>query len=173
LISFLGWTQLDRPRPNAYADIYAPMYDSATQMLAYAGELRFPQPMIQTEYAHMQGNSGGGLGEYWDAIYTRPDRLQGGFIWDWVEQAVYRYTADGRRYWGDGGSFGPNPGGLRPSIPCTAGIQSSTAEIFATFLTCGSTGRLPRTGWRLLAARYRFPPRPRARARRSRYRFLL
>jgi beta-galactosidase len=111
LISFLGWTQLDAPRPNAFVDIYAPMYDSPDQMLAYARDRRFPQPMIQTEYAHMQGNSGGNLVDYWDAIYAHPDRLQGGFIWDWVEQSVYRYTPDGRRYWGDGGSFGPNPGG--------------------------------------------------------------
>jgi beta-galactosidase len=111
LISFLGWTQLDEPRPNAFVDIYAPMYDSPDQMVAYARDGRFKQPMIQTEYAHMQGNSGGNLVDYWDAIYAHPDRLQGGFIWDWVEQSIYRYTPDGRRYWGDGGSFGPNPGG--------------------------------------------------------------
>ena len=111
LISFLGWTQLDAPRPNAFVDIYAPMYDSPDQMIAYARDSRFRQPMIQTEYAHMQGNSGGNLVDYWDAIYAHPDRLQGGFVWDWVEQSIYRYTRDGRRYWGDGGSFGPNPGG--------------------------------------------------------------
>jgi len=111
LISFLGWTQLEAPRPNDFVDIYAPMYDSPDQMLAYARDRRFRQPMIQTEYAHMQGNSGGNLTDYWETIYAHPDRLQGGFIWDWVEQSIYRYTPDGRRYWGDGSSFGPNPGG--------------------------------------------------------------
>ena len=111
LISFLGWTQLEQPRPNAFADIYAPMYDSPDQMAAYARNRQFKQPMIQTEYAHMQGNSGGNLVDYWNVIYAHPDRLQGGFIWDWVDQSIYRYTPDGRRYWGDGGSFGPNPGG--------------------------------------------------------------
>jgi beta-galactosidase len=66
--------------------------------------------MIQCEYAHMQGNSGGDFKDYWDTIY-KYDKLQGGFIWDWVDQSMYRYAKDGRRYWGDGGEYGPNPGG--------------------------------------------------------------
>jgi beta-galactosidase len=111
LISYLGYSQINDFRPNAYADIYAPMYDSPARMLDYAQHPEFKQPMIQSEYAHMQGNSGGNFKEYWDAIYARPDRLQGGFIWDWVDQSMYRYTKDGRRYWGDGGEYGPNPGG--------------------------------------------------------------
>lgn len=111
LVSFLGHSATEDHRPNAYADIYAPMYHSITQMLDYARHTEFKQPMIQCEYAHMQGNSGGGFKDDWDAIYAHPDRLQGGFIWDWVEQSMYRYTKDGRRYWGDGGEYGPNPGG--------------------------------------------------------------
>jgi beta-galactosidase len=67
--------------------------------------------MIQCEYAHMMGQTGGNLKEYWDTIYAHPDKLQGGFVWDWVDQSMYRYTKDGRRYWGDGGEYGPNPGG--------------------------------------------------------------
>jgi beta-galactosidase len=111
LVSFLGWSAVDDFKPNSYADIYAPMYDSAEKMIEYARHRELVQPLIACEYAHMQGNSGGNLKEYWDAIYAHPDRLQGGFIWDWVDQSVYRYTADGRRYWGDGSSFGSNPGG--------------------------------------------------------------
>lgn len=114
LVSYLGWgTFPDVPdhRPNDYADIYAPMYDSVARMVDYAENWSFRQPLIQCEYAHMQGNSGGNLKEYWDAIYAHPEKLQGGFIWDWVDQSMYRYTADGRRYWGTGGEYGPNPGG--------------------------------------------------------------
>jgi beta-galactosidase len=114
LVSYLGWgTFPDVPdhRPNQYADIYAPMYDSVERMVDYAENWSHPQPLIQCEYAHMQGNSGGNLKEYWDAIYAHPDKLQGGFIWDWVDQSMYRYTSDGRRYWGTGGEYGPNPGG--------------------------------------------------------------
>lgn len=111
LISFLGWSQTKDHRPLPYADIYAPMYHSIDQMLDYAARADHKQPMIQSEYAHMQGNSGGNFKDYWDAIYAHSGRLQGGFIWDWVEQSIYRYTKDGRRYWGDGSSFGENPRG--------------------------------------------------------------
>ncbi|AIT07134.1 beta-galactosidase [Sphingomonas taxi] len=114
LISYLGWGTfggIHDHRPNDFADIYAPMYDPAVRMADYAANWNFKQPMIQCEYAHMMGNSGGNLKEYWDTIYAHPDKLQGGFAWDWVDQSMYRYTKDGRRYWGDGGEYGPNPGG--------------------------------------------------------------
>lgn len=114
LVSYLGWGTFDgisEHRPNWYADIYAPMYDPAVKMEDYATNWNFKQPMIQCEYGHMMGNSGGNLKEYWDTIYAHPTVLQGGFAWDWVDQSMYRYTKDGRRYWGDGGEYGPNPGG--------------------------------------------------------------
>ncbi|WP_260928091.1 glycoside hydrolase family 2 TIM barrel-domain containing protein [Novosphingobium sp. 9] len=111
LISFLGWSATSDHRVPSYSDIFAPMYHSIAQMLDYAQHTEFKQPLIQCEYAHMQGNSGGGFADDWQAIYAHPDRLQGGFIWDWVEQSMYRYTKDGQRYWGDGGEYGPNPGG--------------------------------------------------------------
>ena len=114
LVSYLGWGTWDGisdHRPNWYADIYAPMYDPVAKLADYATNWNFKQPMIQTEYSHMMGNSGGNLKEYWDTIYAHPDKLQGGFVWDWVDQSMYRYAKDGRRYWGDGGEYGPNPGG--------------------------------------------------------------
>ena len=114
LVSYLGWGTWDGigdHRPNFYADIYAPMYDPVAKLVDYATNWNFGQPLIQCEYAHMQGNSGGNLKDYWDTIYAHPDRQQGGFIWDWVDQSMYRYTRDGTRYWGDGGEYGPNPGG--------------------------------------------------------------
>ncbi len=113
LLSYLGWGPL-RPgdhRPNWYADIYAPMYDPAAKMDDYATNWSYRQPMIQCEYAHMMGNSGGNLKEYWDTIHAHPHKLQGGFIWDWVDQSMYGYTKDGRRYWADGSEYGPNPTG--------------------------------------------------------------
>jgi beta-galactosidase len=114
LVSYLGWGTwpgVSDHRPNDYADIYAPMYDSVAKMVDYATNWSFRQPMIQCEYAHMQGNSGGNLKDYWDAIYAHPNRLQGGFVWDWVDQSMFRTTADGKGYWGTGGEYGPNPGG--------------------------------------------------------------
>lgn len=114
LISYLGWGTLEDARdhrPNWYADIYAPMYDTAAALKDYATNWTFKQPLIECEYGHVMGNSGGNLKEYWDTIYAHPDKLQGGFVWDWVDQSMYRYTKDGRRYWGDGGEYGPNTGG--------------------------------------------------------------
>ena len=112
LISYLGWgTWSGDPRPNDYADIYAPMYDTPDRMVDYVTNWNFRQPLILCEYAHMQGNSGGNLKEYWDVIYAHPDRMQGGFIWDWVDQSMNRTTPGGQHYWGDGGQYGPNPGG--------------------------------------------------------------
>lgn len=112
LLSFLGWGTLAwEHRPNDYVDIYAPMYDDIEKIVDWATDPSRTQPMIQCEYAHMQGNSGGNFKDYWDVIYRYPEKLQGGFIWDWVDQSMYRYTKDGRRYWGDGGEYGPNPGG--------------------------------------------------------------
>lgn len=111
-LSFAGWgTTPFSHEPNDYVDIYAPMYDDIEKMVDWATDPSRKQPMIQAEYAHMQGNSGGGLQDYWDTIYAHLSRLQGGFIWDWMDQSMYRYTSDGRRYWGDGSEYGPNPGG--------------------------------------------------------------
>ncbi len=111
LISYLGWGTLDwNHAPNGFVDIYAPMYDDIEKMVDWATDPTRTQPMIQCEYAHMQGNSGGNFKDYWDTIY-KYDKLQGGFIWDWVDQSMYRYNKEGRRYWGDGGEYGPNPGG--------------------------------------------------------------
>jgi beta-galactosidase len=78
-------------QPNAYVDIYAPMYDDVEKMVDWANDPTRTQPMIQCEYAHMQGNSGGNFKDYWDTIYAH-DKLQGGFIWDWVDQSMYRTT---------------------------------------------------------------------------------
>jgi beta-galactosidase len=111
LISFLGWSTLDDHRPSSFVDIYAPMYDGLDKLVDYASDPRFTQPMIQCEYAHMQGNSGGVLKDYWDVIYAHPEKLQGGFVWDWVDQGMNGTDANGRHFWKTGGDYGSNPGG--------------------------------------------------------------
>jgi beta-galactosidase len=111
LVSYLGWEAVPDHRPVPYSDIYAPMYDTIEKMADYARNPRFTKPMIQCEYAHAQGNSVGNLKDYWDTIYAHPHKLQGGFIWDWVDQTMMKYTAEGKRYWAYGADYGPNPGG--------------------------------------------------------------
>lgn len=109
VLSFLGWgTTSMQHGINDYVDIYAPMYDDIENMIDYATDPHFTQPMIQTEYAHAMGNSVGNLADYWKVIYAHP-KLQGGFIWDWVDQTLIRKDAKGRNYWASGFDFGESP----------------------------------------------------------------
>lgn len=89
--------QFERAERNGYAtDIFCPMYLSPTDCEAYALDERNTRPLIQCEYNHTMGNSGGGLKEYWDLIRKYPI-YQGGFDWDFVDQALHltpRYDAN-------------------------------------------------------------------------------
>jgi beta-galactosidase len=93
----------------AHTDIVVPMYARIHHLEDYASEER-DRPLIMCEYAHAMGNSVGNLQDYWDVIDTNR-QLQGGFIWDWVDQALYAETEDGEPYWAYGGDYGP------PDIP--------------------------------------------------------
>lgn len=64
------------------------------------------RPFIWCEYSHAMGNSSGNFQEYWDLVYSHP-QLQGGFIWDWMDQGIAKYDANGNRYWAYGGHFEP------------------------------------------------------------------
>ncbi|WP_046659083.1 glycoside hydrolase family 2 TIM barrel-domain containing protein [Lysobacter capsici] len=112
LVSYLGHgTLYAQHLPEPYVDFYAPMYDPAARIVDYATHPDFAgKPLILCEYAHAMGNSLGGLKLYWDAIYAH-DRLQGGFIWDWVDQSMLKRSEDGRAYWAYGADYGPNPSG--------------------------------------------------------------
>jgi len=94
----------ERAGYKKYVDIYSPMYASIGHLIGYA--LRpHNRPLIQCEYAHAMGNSTGNLQDYWDVI-EKYKQLQGGFIWDWVDQGFAAYTTDGKKYWKYGGDFG-------------------------------------------------------------------
>ncbi len=66
------------------------------------------KPFILCEYSHAMGNSCGGLHDYWKLFYTYPS-LQGGFIWDWIDQAIRTTSPDGKEYLAYGGDFGDTP----------------------------------------------------------------
>lgn len=85
-------------------DIAVPMYSTIHQLKAYA-ESNPDRPLILCEYSHAMGNSLGNFKDYWETIKNY-DVLQGGFIWDWVDQGLVKTTEDGRRYWAYGGDFG-------------------------------------------------------------------
>lgn len=90
-----------------YSEVFVPMYYKVDELIAYA-EGPNQQPLIEVEYAHAMGNSLGNLDEYWDAMYKYPV-LQGGFIWDWVDQTLNKTAEDGRVFQAYGGDFGPGP----------------------------------------------------------------
>jgi len=104
--------QLDPDRPVHYeragqdsaVDIVSPMYPSINHLKYYASHEHY-RPLIMCEYAHAMGNSTGNLQEYWDMIEAYPS-LQGGFIWDWVDQGILKKTEDGKSYYAYGGDYG-------------------------------------------------------------------
>lgn len=89
----------DKSRPVQYerglwghgddSDIYCPMYMSHDGCEKYAKNDANKRPLIQCEYNHTMGNSSGGFLEYWDLIRKYP-KYQGGYIWDFVDQALHR-----------------------------------------------------------------------------------
>lgn len=111
--SYLLAKRLDETRPTQYeravhewnTDLFVPMYDTPAMVEAYAKDERRTKPYVQCEYAHAMGNSMGGFKEYWD-LYEKYDKLQGGFIWDFVDQGL-RTVKNGREIFAYGGDFGP------------------------------------------------------------------
>ncbi|MFT4929425.1 MAG: beta-galactosidase, partial [Phenylobacterium sp.] len=89
-----------------YTDIFAPMYPSIERLIKYA-ESNPQKPGIMIEYAHAMGNSVGNLKDYWQVIEKYPV-LQGGFIWDWVDQSLQYTNDDGVNYWAYGKDFHPD-----------------------------------------------------------------
>ena len=86
-------------------DIFCPMYASIDYIERYAKEKQ-TRPLILCEYSHAMGNSNGNLQDYWDVI-EKYDQLQGGCIWDWVDQGLLKTDEKGIDFFAYGGDFGP------------------------------------------------------------------
>ena len=87
---------------NDFAD---PMYPVIEDLLDFSAAGQGERPFIMCEYSHAMGNSNGSLADYWRVIESHPG-LQGGFIWDWVDQGLLEFNAEGRPYWAYGGDYG-------------------------------------------------------------------
>ena len=117
----------DNTRPVVYeraelawnTDIVCLMYPSVNFLSEYAHNPKNKRPYIMAEYCHAMGNSMGGLKDYWDTIDKYP-QLQGGFIWDWVDQA---FIKDG--CWVAGGDLGEIPGIKDDDAFCANGILAA------------------------------------------------
>ena len=86
-------------------DVVCPMYPGIKDMKEYAAREKVNRPYIMCEYSHAMGNSSGNFKEYWDIIRSSKN-MQGGFIWDWVDQGFQMTDEAGRSYWSYGGDMG-------------------------------------------------------------------
>ncbi|MDR0559619.1 MAG: DUF4981 domain-containing protein [Prevotellaceae bacterium] len=112
--AYVRLKKTDPTRPVQYersvyewnTDIYVPQYPSPAGFRYYATQLA-DRPMISSEYAHAMGNSLGNFKDYWDVIENPEYKtLQGGFIWDWIDQGL-KVTRNGKTFYAYGGDFEP------------------------------------------------------------------
>ena len=111
--TYLRAKEMDNTRPVQYeraglqwnSDLYVPMYSSPKNIEDYAKNDKYTKSLIQCEYAHAMGNSMGGFKEYWD-LFEKYDKLQGGFIWDYVDQGL-KTVKNGKEIYAYGGDYGP------------------------------------------------------------------
>jgi beta-galactosidase len=95
-----------KERPET--DVIAPMYPPVAALARAAESGRLTKPLIMCEYIHAMGNSCGDADEYWRVIREH-DGLQGGFVWDWADQALVQAKPDGTRRLAYGGDFEDYP----------------------------------------------------------------
>lgn len=96
--------QFEQADEERNTDIVAPMYPSINHMISYAKADK-KRPYIMCEYSHAMGNSSGNFQTYWDIINSSK-HMQGGFIWDWVDQGMKTKTDKGEVFWAYGGDLG-------------------------------------------------------------------
>lgn len=116
-VAMAKWTrEADPTRPIHYeqdreaevADFFGPMYTHIPRLIELGEEENWEKPYILCEYAHAMGNGPGSFKEYWEAFY-KYRRLQGGFVWDFVDQGIRRRNPDGTEGFAYGGDFGEWP----------------------------------------------------------------
>ncbi len=109
-----GWIKTrDKSRPVLFeqaseefnTDIVSPMYPTIQYMKKYAADTTKTRPFIMCEYSHAMGNSSGNFQTYFDIIHSSK-HMQGGFIWDWVDQGILDTNNYGKKFWAYGGDFG-------------------------------------------------------------------
>ncbi|MDE6565273.1 MAG: DUF4981 domain-containing protein [Muribaculaceae bacterium] len=97
--------QFEQAGEGCNTDIICPMYPDYSRIEEYGKREGDKRPYIMCEFAHAMGNSTGNFQELFDLIRTYPS-LQGGFIWDWVDQGFKTKDENGREYWSYGGDYG-------------------------------------------------------------------
>ncbi|HEY1023187.1 MAG TPA: glycoside hydrolase family 2 TIM barrel-domain containing protein, partial [Flavisolibacter sp.] len=121
--------QYERAEWDFNTDMIVPQYPSPAWLKRYAGG-KPDRLLVMSEYAHIMGNSLGNFKEYWDVIETHPN-LQGGFIWEWIDQAIDT-VKNGKRIMAYGGDFpleGPVPHNFSDNNFCVKGVVTAYREL--------------------------------------------
>lgn len=159
----------ERAGKDPITDIVCPMYARPKELAEWASEPR-TRPLIQCEYAHAMGNSVGNLWKYWELIYSKK-HLQGGCIWDWVDQGIrqprskpahslYVPVKPGdKTFWAYGGDFGPADVPSDDNFCCNGLVSADRTPHPALYqvkkvyqyvhgkLADGATGAIELTNW--------------------------
>jgi beta-galactosidase len=144
-------------RGRNVSDLVSPMYAPIARLVEWAETTKDDRPFIMCEYSHAMGNSNGSLSDYWAAIESHKG-LQGGFIWDWVDQGIEAFDPSGKKYWKYGGDYGDAPGDL--DFVCNGLVfpdrseKPVLAECAKLFQGVASDSEHPQTG--RIAVRNRF-----------------
>ena len=100
--------QFEQALKTPWTDIFCPMYSTARRIEEYVANPTNDCPAILCEYAHAMGNSTGAFRKYWDNVAKYP-HAQGGYVWDFADQALWQRMPDGSRRLAYGGDFGDAP----------------------------------------------------------------
>lgn len=117
--------QYERAENDFNTDMIVPQYPDPNWLIKYS-KGKSERPLIMSEYAHIMGNSLGNFKEYWDAIENNP-KLQGGFIWEWIDQGIDT-TKNGKRILAYGGDFplsGPVDENFSDNNFCVKGVVTA------------------------------------------------
>lgn len=98
----------EEDRDASVADVYSTMYTRHRQLEMLGKDTSKAKPHIVCEYAHAMGNGPGGLKEYWE-IFEKYPRLQGGFIWEWIDHGLKKTDENGKEYYTYGGDYNDYP----------------------------------------------------------------
>lgn len=143
-------THYEEDRDALAVDMYSSMYTRHHQIELWGRDTSKQKPHIVCEYAHAMGNGPGGLKEYWE-IFNRYPRLQGGFVWEWVDHALKATDPQGNAYYTYGGDYNdhPNSGAFccdglvqadRTPTPALAQLKKVLEPVAVTAVTLDENG---------------------------------
>ena len=137
-----------KPNNTPFSEIFCPQYISPDGMLKYA-KSNAKLPHIQSEYAHIMGNSLGNFKDYWNIIENNP-KLQGGFIWEWIDQSIDT-VKNGKRIKAYGGDFpleGPVDENLSDNNFCVKGVVDAYRNLTPMALEVKQVYQNIKTFWK-------------------------